>query len=58
MNTTSDTCTIATTRLALSQRERRKRDIRRARTFFLISLMTALVSYAGHCLPDAQSVTP
>jgi hypothetical protein len=29
----------------------RRRQVRRARNFFLIALLAALVSLAGHCLP-------
>jgi hypothetical protein len=40
-----------TTARALTPAQVRRRNVRRARNFFLIAVMASLVSVAGHCLP-------
>jgi hypothetical protein len=39
------------TPLTPSARSERRRRVRRARNFFIIAVLAALVSVAGHCLP-------
>jgi hypothetical protein len=39
-----------------TNRSTRSRNVRRARNFLLIAVMTSLVSLAGHCLPGDEVV--